>query len=83
MKLTLVIIIGAMRMWIKKKLRLLFGKCPYCGKKMLSGMGGSSSLFLSGMKVCPDKHYAEELHMTGATLIYDKGGKPLDIQGMD
>lgn len=67
---------------IKKKLRLLFGRCPYCKEKLIEGMGGSSLLFLSGLKVCPKKHYAEELHMTGATLVYDNGGKPLNIDGI-
>jgi hypothetical protein len=69
-------------MWIKKKLRLLFGRCPYCRKKMLNGLGGSSLFSLNGIKVCPDKHYAEELHYTGATFIYDNGGDPLDIKGL-
>jgi hypothetical protein len=71
-------------MWFKiaKFTRRIRGRCPYCGKKMLNGMGGSSLLSLGGLKICPDKHYAEELHMTGATLIHDNGGKPLPIKMM-
>lgn len=68
--------------WILKKLRRLVGCCPYCSHRLQSGMGGSSFLSLSGMKVCPNKHYAEELHMTGATIIYDNDGKLLDIKGL-
>jgi hypothetical protein len=70
--------------WIVRKIRLLFGFCPYCGKRMLNGMGGRSPLFLSGLKVCPDKHYAEEMVLSagGAILIHDNGGKPLPIQGL-
>jgi len=67
-------------MWIVKKIRILFGRCPYCNKKLLNGFGGKSLLFLSGMKICPDRHYAEELHMTGVTFIYDNDGKVLDIK---
>lgn len=67
--------------WIVKKLRRLFNRCPYCKAKLLDGLGGHSLLFLGGMKVCPNKHYAEELHYTGATLIYDNNGKLLNIRG--
>lgn len=71
--------------WIKKKVLLLFGRCPYCGKKFVNGTGGSGLFILNGLKVCPDKHYAEELVIFagGATLIHDQGGKPLDIKGLD
>lgn len=64
---------------IKRRFLQVIGRCPYCGKKFVEGFGGGSLLFLSNMKMCPDKHYAEELHHTGATIVYDRGGEPLNV----
>jgi hypothetical protein len=65
-------------MWIVRKLRRLFGHCPWCGQKMVSGQVG---LFLNGWLACPDNHYAEEMVICagGAIIVYEDGGKPLHI----
>lgn len=67
-------------MWLKKKLRRLFGRCPYCSAKLSNGLGGSTLLSLNGVKMCPNHHYAEELHFVGAIIIHDNGGKPLNVR---
>lgn len=64
---------------MKKTIRRIFGRCPYCGEKMLDGMGGNSLLFMNSVKMCPNRHYAEELHSSGATFVYDNGGQPLEV----
>lgn len=58
----------------------IIGRCPYCGNKLENGIGGSSLLSLNTVKMCPDRHYAEELHYTGATLIHHNDGKPLPVK---
>jgi hypothetical protein len=70
------------KLWKKVlyRCRQIFGRCPYCGEKLKSGMGGGSILFLSGLRFCPHKHYAEETHPTGAVIVYDDGGKTLPIK---
>ncbi|HHB2481356.1 TPA: hypothetical protein ACORDH_002807 [Bacillus cereus] len=66
-----------------KWLRRLFGFCPYCQCRLKKGMGGSSLFIPSSMLICPNKCYAEELHYTGATIVWDNGGKPLGIKEYD
>ena len=66
--------------WLKRKFRLAFGLCPYCSQKLENGFGGSSLMFFNGMKMCPSRHYAEEFHYTGAILVYDNGGQPLESE---
>ncbi|MGG1071241.1 hypothetical protein ABE178_15575 [Priestia megaterium] len=47
---------------------------------MSNGLGGSTLLSLNGVKMCPNHHYAEELHLAGAIIIHDNGGKPLNVR---
>ena len=68
-------------MWIKKKIRLILGRCPYCNEKLLKGMGGSV-LSLNSIKICPNQHYAEEYH-PNATLVYDNDGKILNMEELN
>lgn len=60
--------------WFMRKLRRLFGRCPYCNKKMKHGV---ITVFLNGFYGCPDGHYVEETVWAagGAVLIYENCGK--------
>ena len=61
--------------WFVRKFRRAFGRCPWCGKKMTSGLTG---VFLNGLLICPDRHYAEEVVGFAGTVVYENGGKPLE-----
>ena len=42
---------------------------------MTSGLTG---VFLNGLLICPDRHYAEEVVGFAGTVVYENGGKPLE-----
>lgn len=63
--------------WIKRNFRLMRKRCPYCNKKLLDGHSG---IMFHGIKVCPDRHYLEEVHPIGLKMIYDGDGEKLNIQ---
>jgi hypothetical protein len=70
-------------MWIFKRIRVIFGRCPYCNEKLLTGIGGESYFSHNELKICPNRHYAEEIHDSGLLTIYDNDGKELTVNKWD
>ena len=58
--------------WVKKKVFLLFGYCPYCRAKLENGFSG---IFLNGFRGCPNGHYGEETVAFAGTVVYDGDGR--------